>query len=111
GYFSLSHLRQFPVDALKIAGEFVQVPDSDSRSAALAGAIVAMSDSLVIATVAEGIEEASQAERMLALDCTYGQGYYFSRPVSGDAVAAMLAGAPAGRGGHPPGGAPPGSRR
>jgi diguanylate cyclase (GGDEF)-like protein len=95
GYFSLSHLRQFPVDALKIAGEFVQVPDSDSRSAALAGAIVAMSDSLGIATVAEGIEEASQAERMLALGCTYGQGYYFSRPVSGDAVAAMLAGAPA----------------
>jgi diguanylate cyclase (GGDEF)-like protein len=94
GYFSLSHLRQFPVDALKIAGEFVQVPESDSRSAALAGAIVAMSDSLSIATVAEGIEDASQAERMLGLGCTYGQGYFFSRPVSGEAVATMLAGRP-----------------
>jgi diguanylate cyclase (GGDEF)-like protein len=90
GYFSLSHLRQFPVDALKIASEFVQVPDSDSRSAALAGAIVAMSDSLSITTVAEGIEEASQAARMLALGCTYGQGYYFSRPISGEEVAKLV---------------------
>ena len=91
GYFSLSHLRQFPVDTLKIASEFVQVPDSDSRSAALAGAIVAMSDSLSITTVAEGIEEAEQAERMLGLGCTYGQGYYFSRPVGADEVAAIVA--------------------
>ena len=58
GYFSLSHLRQFPVDALKIASEFVQVAEGDSRSAALAGAIVALGESLDIATVAEGIESA-----------------------------------------------------
>ncbi|HET9344503.1 MAG TPA: GGDEF domain-containing phosphodiesterase, partial [Candidatus Limnocylindrales bacterium] len=90
GYFSLSHLRQFPVDALKIASEFVQVPDSDSRSAALAGAIVAMSDSLRITTVAEGIEDAAQAQRMLGLGCTYGQGYFFSRPISGDEVAGLV---------------------
>ena len=44
GYFSLSHLRQFPVDALKIASEFIQVANDDSRSAALAGAIVALGD-------------------------------------------------------------------
>jgi diguanylate cyclase (GGDEF)-like protein len=92
GYFSLSHLRQFPVDVLKIAGEFVQVPESDSRSAALAGAIVAMSDSLRIMTVAEGIEDADQAERMRALGCTFGQGYHFARPMSASAFAAILAG-------------------
>jgi diguanylate cyclase (GGDEF)-like protein len=80
GYFSLSHLRQFPVDVLKIASEFVQVPDSDSRSAALAGAIVAMSESLGIMTVAEGIEDADQARRMAGLGCTFGQGYFFGRP-------------------------------
>src|SRR6188472_3096024 len=45
GYFSLSHLRQFPVDALKIASEFVQVAEGDERSAALAGAIVALGES------------------------------------------------------------------
>ena len=92
GYFSLSHLRQFPVDVLKIASEFVQVPDSDSRSAALAGAIVAMSQSLGIMTVAEGIENAEQAARMLRLGCTFGQGYFFAYPQPGNEIAA--AGAP-----------------
>ncbi|MGH2402426.1 MAG: putative bifunctional diguanylate cyclase/phosphodiesterase, partial [Candidatus Limnocylindria bacterium] len=81
GYFSLSHLRQFPVDALKIAGEFVQVAEGDTRSAALAGAIVALGESLEIATVAEGIETQEHAERMRALGCTYGQGYFFARPI------------------------------
>lgn len=80
GYFSLSHLRQFPVDMLKVASEFVQVPDTDTRTAAIAGAILAMSQSLAIQTVAEGIETAEQAARMRALGCIYGQGYYFARP-------------------------------
>jgi predicted signal transduction protein with EAL and GGDEF domain len=86
GYFSLSHLRQFPVDTLKIASEFVQVPATDVRSTALAGAIVAMGRSLQIATVAEGIETAEQAAAMLALGCTYGQGYYFARPLENDQI-------------------------
>jgi diguanylate cyclase (GGDEF)-like protein len=87
GYFSLSHLRQFPVDALKIASEFIQVRDGDTKSAALAEAIVAMSKSLGIVTVAEGIETAEQAERMRALGCAYGQGYFFARPLDAEAVA------------------------
>jgi diguanylate cyclase (GGDEF)-like protein len=87
GYFSLSHLRQFPVDTLKIASEFVQTPGHDAKSAALAGAIVAMSDSLRIETVAEGIEDADQAARMRDLGCTFGQGYYFARPMPAEAIA------------------------
>jgi diguanylate cyclase (GGDEF)-like protein len=81
GYFSLSHLRQFPVDALKIAGEFVQASNSDARSAALAGAIVALSQSLGITTVAEGIETADQAKRLESLGCTFGQGFFFASPM------------------------------
>jgi EAL domain-containing protein (putative c-di-GMP-specific phosphodiesterase class I) len=81
GYFSLSHLRQFPVDALKIASEFVQITETDSRSAALAKAIVALSESLGIQTVAEGIETDEQAQRMRSFGCTYGQGYLFARPM------------------------------
>jgi diguanylate cyclase (GGDEF)-like protein len=92
GYFSLSHLRQFPVDTLKIASEFVQTPGHDAKSAALAGAIVAMSESLRITTVAEGIEDAEQAARMRQLGCTYGQGYYFARPMAGDAIASVRPG-------------------
>ena len=93
GYFSLSHLRQFPVDTLKIASEFVQTPGHDAKSAALAGAIVAMSESLRITTVAEGIEDAEQAARMRDLGCTYGQGYFFARPMAGDLIAPSLPGA------------------
>jgi diguanylate cyclase (GGDEF)-like protein len=88
GYFSLSHLRQFPVDVIKIASEFVQVPDTDSKTAALAGAIVAMGRSLGIKTVAEGIETAEQAARMRDLGCSYGQGYFFAKPVAADRIGA-----------------------
>ena len=82
GYFSLSHLRQFPVDSLKVASEFVQVAETDSRSSALAGAIVVLAQSLDIETVAEGIETEEQALRMKALGCVYGQGYYFAKPLT-----------------------------
>ncbi|HEY5629639.1 MAG TPA: EAL domain-containing protein [Candidatus Limnocylindrales bacterium] len=84
GYFSLSHLRQFPVDALKIAAEFTQEGEEEaaaSRTSALAAAIVAMARSLGIETVAEGIETAAQAERMRGLACTYGQGFFFAKPL------------------------------
>ena len=89
GYFSLSHLRQFPVDILKIASEFVEIADGDSKSAALAGAIVAMGRSLGIQTVAEGIETAEQAARMRVLGCTYGQGFYFAHPVADTELAEL----------------------
>jgi len=82
GYFSLSHLRQFPVDSLKVASEFVQVAETDSRSSALAGAIIVLGQSLDIETVAEGIETEAQALRMKALGCVYGQGYYFAYPLT-----------------------------
>jgi hypothetical protein len=58
--------------------------------AALAGANVAMSDSLRITTVAEGIEDAEQATRMRILGCSYGQGYFFARPMAGDAIAPVV---------------------
>ena len=92
GYFSLSHLRQFPVDALKIASEFIQVADDDSRSAALAGAIVALGESLDIATVGEGIESKEQAERMRSLGCTYGQGFFFAKPMTSAEIEAGVEG-------------------
>ncbi len=92
GYFSLSHLRQFPVDALKIAAEFVQGAEGTRDRPALAGAIVALGESLGIATVAEGIETEDQAERMRVLGSTYGQGWFFSRPVDATEVEAGMEG-------------------
>ena len=102
GFFSLSHLRQFPVDALKIAREFTQEVDGGPtrRTSALAGAIVAMARSLGIDTVAEGIETGAQASRMRSLRCTYGQGFLFAKALSPEelpAVFARQAAHPAGR--------------
>jgi diguanylate cyclase (GGDEF)-like protein len=91
GYFSLSHLRQFPIDILKIAGEFVQDADADPKSPALARAIVAMGRSMNMATVAEGIETAEQAASMRSLGCTYGQGFFFSYPLSEAELVAAFA--------------------
>jgi EAL domain-containing protein (putative c-di-GMP-specific phosphodiesterase class I) len=82
GELALSHLQAFGVDALKIAPLLVQVDDESARPAKLARAIVALCDSLGMATVAEGIETKAQAERMRAQGCTYGQGYYFARPLT-----------------------------
>ena len=96
GYFSLSHLRQFPIDTLKIASEFVQDTDAASKSSALAGAIVAMSRSLDIETVAEGIETQEQADRMRDLGCAFGQGFAFAHPLTGDDLLATFGTAAAG---------------
>ena len=91
GYFSLSHLRQFPVHALKIAREFTQEIDDDTRPApvGLAAAVVAMARSLGIETVAEAIETAAQADWMRSLGCTYAQGFYFDHPMLAEELPAV----------------------
>jgi EAL domain-containing protein (putative c-di-GMP-specific phosphodiesterase class I) len=89
GSFPLSELRDVPVDTLKIAPELVRGPAETTTDATsrMAGAIVAISDRLELTTIAEGIEDADQAARMRDLGCTYGQGYYFARPMAPEAIA------------------------
>ena len=82
GSLALRHLPRFPLDALKIAGQLAAAPDRDPGAAVLAEAIVALGASLDIATVAEGIETEEHATWMRDLGCTYGQGYFFARPLS-----------------------------
>ncbi|HEY4189664.1 MAG TPA: EAL domain-containing protein [Candidatus Limnocylindrales bacterium] len=91
GYFSLGHLRRFPVHALKIAQEFTQDIDDveDARSSGLAAAVVAMARSLGIETVAEAIETEAQANWMRSLGCTYAQGFYFDRPMLAEELPAV----------------------
>jgi diguanylate cyclase (GGDEF)-like protein len=90
GYSSLGYLRQFPVDILKIARDFVVPADRPDDEWAFAHAIVALGQTLGLRIVAEGIEEAGQLERLLALGCEYGQGYHFSRPMSARDFASIL---------------------
>jgi diguanylate cyclase (GGDEF)-like protein len=81
GYSSLNYLRRFPVDTLKIAKAFVEELGSNSDQERLVAAIIRLGSTLGLDTVAEGIEDQAQRDRLRALRCRYGQGYFFSRPV------------------------------
>ena len=90
GYSSLRYLQRFPVDVLKIDKSFVDGVDRDDHDAALVRTIVALGDMLGLATVAEGIERASQRDHLRAIGCHRGQGYLFARPLDSEATAALL---------------------
>jgi len=90
GYSSLSYLRRFPVDILKVDKSFVDVIVGDPEDSALAGAIVKLGHSLRLQTVAEGVEDLEQAAQLQLLRCDLAQGYYFSKPLEADQVAAFL---------------------
>ena len=83
GYASLSHLKQFPVDVLKIDRSFVsKLTDNDEEEdAAIVGAVLNLAQSLGIMTVAEGIENREQAAYLRRKGCDLAQGYLFSPAV------------------------------
>ena len=93
GYSSLSYLRAFPFDKLKIDQSFVRgLPEPDS--VAIVRAISALGASLEIATVAEGVETATQLEALVAVGCDVLQGYLFSKPQPAREVPGIIAQAP-----------------
>ncbi len=93
GYASLTYLRRFPVDVIKIAQEFVGHGDADAQEWAFTGAILALGQRLGVDVIAEGIEEREQVDPLLALGCRLGQGYLFARPAPFPDVGATVAGA------------------
>jgi len=90
GYSSLSYLHRFPLRTVKIDRSFIaDLNASDTEgSTPVVRAILALSQSQSLEVVAEGIETAEQRERLLGLGCELGQGYYFARPRSLDAILA-----------------------
>jgi diguanylate cyclase (GGDEF)-like protein/PAS domain S-box-containing protein len=90
GYASLSHLKQFPVDLLKIDRSFVHELGQHPDAAAIIRAVINLGHSLEIEIVAEGIETAAQEARLVAQGCDYGQGYLYSRAVPAAQVPAIL---------------------
>lgn len=80
GFASLTHLRQFRVDALKIDRSFVSRLGRAAEDTLIVQGIVGLAHSLGIDVVAEGIETEAQLEFLRALRCEYGQGYLFARP-------------------------------
>jgi diguanylate cyclase (GGDEF)-like protein/PAS domain S-box-containing protein len=81
GYASLTHLKRFPVDVIKIDRSFVSDMGVDAGDAAIIKAVLSLGQSLGIRVVAEGVETADQASFLREHGCDLGQGYYFGRPM------------------------------
>jgi diguanylate cyclase (GGDEF)-like protein len=80
GYSSLSHLREFPIDLLKIAKPFVDRIDRDEADGMFVDAILRLANALCLEVVAEGIERREQAEALRGFGCALGQGFYYAAP-------------------------------
>ena len=80
GYASLSHLKHYPVDVLKIDRSFVSNIGQDEGNAAIVDAIVKLGGSFGMEVVAEGVETEEQAQLLLGRGCLIGQGFHFGRP-------------------------------
>jgi diguanylate cyclase (GGDEF)-like protein/PAS domain S-box-containing protein len=94
GYSSLSYLKRWRVDALKIDRSFVRDLVTDESDLAIVSAIIAMGRHLHIEVVAEGIEGWQQLEKLRELGCAYAQGYLIARPAPAPDCAHYLAGKP-----------------
>ncbi len=93
GYSSLSYLRQFPVDILKIDKSFIDpLEDPDSEGAAFVQTILGLAHDLRLQVTAEGIEKQIQRDTLTRMRCHSAQGYLLSRPLSARAAEAYIAG-------------------
>lgn len=90
GYASLSHLKRFPVDIIKIDRSFIRDLQVDEGDGAIVDAVIGLGKSLKIEIVAEGIETAAQHDALEALGCDYGQGYLYSPAVSASEIPDLL---------------------
>lgn len=81
GYSSLSYLHCFPVDILKIDRSFVRPLDESPKHLGLIPAIMKIAETMKMSVVAEGIETTQQLSQLKNLNCDFGQGYLFSRPL------------------------------
>lgn len=85
GYASLSYLKKFPLDGLKIDRSFVLDLLADSDDAAIVGSTIGLSKELGLTVVAEGIENRATADFLVSMGCKEGQGYFFGRPMPAEA--------------------------
>jgi diguanylate cyclase (GGDEF)-like protein/PAS domain S-box-containing protein len=92
GYSSLSYLHRFPLDTLKIDRSFISGRDYEGNEGMeIARTILPMANNLRLDVIAEGVETAEQLASLRELQCKFGQGYYFSKPLCAAGAAALLA--------------------
>ncbi|EAR10025.1 EAL domain-containing protein [Reinekea blandensis] len=81
GYSSLSHLRQLPIDAIKIDKSFVQALESDGQADAIVNTIISLGHNLDMRVIAEGIETEANRQALTAAGCDVAQGYFYAKPM------------------------------
>jgi len=86
GYSSISYLRLLPADTVKVDQSLIQDMGSDPQQLKFIAAILQLISSAGLKAIVEGIETAEQAIHLQAMGCLYGQGYYYSYPLSPDEV-------------------------
>ncbi len=85
GFSSLSYLKKFPINKLKIDRTFIKDLPKDINDSAITQAIIALGKNLDLEVIAEGVETEAQASFIKEHDCRYCQGFYFSKPLPEDA--------------------------
>jgi EAL domain-containing protein (putative c-di-GMP-specific phosphodiesterase class I) len=90
GYSSLSYLHSLPIDALKIDRSFIKKLTAKGENQEIILSIMSLAKSMNIDVIAEGVELEYQLEQMKMLECQFGQGYLFSKPMEPDAIDAWI---------------------
>lgn len=90
GYSSLSSLKDFPIDVLKIDRSFIENLPDDTRAGAIVSAIINLAQMLNLMVVGEGVENEAQLDFLKELHCDQYQGYYFSKPLPENEIAKKL---------------------
>lgn len=90
GHSSLTRLRNYPVDCLKIDRNFIENMHDDPSAMAIVKAISQIGASISLNILVEGIEHLEQLDALKACDCHIGQGFYFHRPMAFDHITALL---------------------
>jgi len=90
GYASLTHLKQFPVDHIKIDRSFVRDLEQDSDDEAIVAAVIGLGRSLQLQVTAEGVETHGQARRLRELGCDHAQGFLYAKPMAASQIPDLL---------------------
>lgn len=90
GHSSLTHLQHFPVDGIKLAGDFIKGVIKDKRSRVITQSVIRLAHELGLEIIAEGVEREEQRQFVLDEGCQYIQGFLFSRPMPLDEFERLL---------------------
>jgi len=91
GYSSLGYLHTLPIDTLKIDRTFINRLGTNGSGSDIVRTILALAHDMGMKVVAEGVETDEQLSKLMSMECEYGQGFLFTRPVDSETAGGLLA--------------------